>query len=111
MPETMTKPKKLTDAMRTVLVRLAALSSDTALEHTWGNGWRFVRTVRPGTRAWPDREWLGYAASGTVDALQRRGLVEVKFPRTTPGLHEVTAFLTDAGREALSVATPEPRAR
>jgi hypothetical protein len=110
--ETMPKSKKLTDTMRAVLVRIAALPSDTALEHTWCDGWRYVRTITPGTpREWPHREWLGFAATGTVEALERRGLIEVKYPRTTPGLSVTTAFLTDAGREAMSVATPEPRAR
>lgn len=98
--------KVLTDSMRAALVRMAALTDDTALEHTWSAGWRFVRTVTPGTsRAWPQREWIGYVQWGTMEALQRRGLVEVRYPRLTPGLHATTAFLTDAGRAA--IATPD----
>jgi hypothetical protein len=59
-----------------------------------------------GADRWPRYEWINHPKTLTVEALIRRNLLEVKVPRTTPGLHDVTAFLTDAGRAA---AAPEER--
>lgn len=104
--EAMTDPTKgMSDAMRAVLSKIEE-HPDARLVHNFRNGWVLRRTLDPGgPRAWPRYEWIDHPKTLTVEALIRRGLLEVKVPRTTPGLTDVTAFLTDAGRAAVSPAT------
>lgn len=95
----------LTEPMRDALRYLA----DPACEVSDVGHWCVRRRGLHEPNPW-NPEGFGYVEAvrkSTLDALQRRGLLSLLYPRTTPGVHRVTAVLTEDGR-TFAARSPRP---
>ena len=94
---------RLSDTMRRLLREMRAHPDAELVNEYLGWALRVRRALKPGERddGWPRYEWLAQPTAPTVAALAMRGLLALKYPRTSPDVHVTTAVLTDAGKAAL----------